>query len=83
VNTPRCVIPTLAHGELQRDTNALRVLADHNRLPVPGMGEVACAGIYAEVVSPGPVRHGDTVRLLRTCDAHSPNERTAVQGGAG
>jgi hypothetical protein len=70
VTTPRCAIPTLAHGDLPRDTNALRVLAGHNRLPVPGMGEVACAGIYAEVVSPGPVRHGDTVRLLRACDAH-------------
>ena len=70
VTTPRCAIPTLAHGDLPRDTNALRVLADHNRLPVPGMGEVACAGIYTQVVSPGPVRHVDTVRLLRACDAH-------------
>jgi MOSC domain-containing protein len=64
VNTPRCAIPTLAHGELPRDTNALRMLADHNRLPVPGRAEVACAGVYAQVVEPGTIRHGDQVRLL-------------------
>lgn len=64
VNTPRCAIPTLAHGELPRDTNALRVLADHNRLPVPDRGELACAGVYAQVVEPGTIRHGDQVSLL-------------------
>jgi uncharacterized protein YcbX len=68
VATPRCAIPTLAYrdtsGDLPRDTSALRVLADHNRLPIPGMGEVACAGVYAQVLHPGTVRHGDTVRLL-------------------
>jgi uncharacterized protein len=64
VNTPRCAIPTLAQGELPRDTHALRVLAAHNRLPVPGMGEVACAGVYAQVVEPGAIRRGDQVRLL-------------------
>src|SRR5689334_24245121 len=30
--TPRCAIPTLAHGDLPRDTEALRVVARHNRV---------------------------------------------------
>src|ERR1017187_8791732 len=30
--TPRCAVPTLAHGDLPRDTEALRGLARHNRV---------------------------------------------------
>ncbi|GAA1640225.1 MOSC domain-containing protein [Catellatospora bangladeshensis] len=61
--TPRCVIPTLAHGDLPRDTGALRVLADHHRIvPLPGLGPQPCAGVYAQVVQPGRIRPGDTVR---------------------
>ncbi|WP_217189538.1 MOSC domain-containing protein [Streptomyces buecherae] len=65
--TPRCAIPTLAHGPLPRDTHALRVPATHNRVePHPGMGPQPCAGVYARVVRPGPVRQGDPVRLGET-----------------
>ena len=63
-NTPRCAVPTLAHGPLPRDTSALRTLARHNRVPVvPGGGVEPCAGIYAQVVRPGRIRPGDAVRL--------------------
>ena len=32
--TPRCAVPTLAHGPgIPRDPAALRVVADHNRVP--------------------------------------------------
>ncbi|MFB4316028.1 MOSC domain-containing protein [Actinomadura sp. 21ATH] len=63
--TPRCAIPTLEHGDLPRDTAALRVPAQDNRVePLPGFGERPCAGLYAQVVRPGRVRRGDTVRLL-------------------
>jgi uncharacterized protein len=62
--TPRCAIPTLAHGHLPRNTEALRVLARHNRvIPIEGLGPEPCAGVYAEVLHPGHVRTGDTVRL--------------------
>jgi uncharacterized protein YcbX len=62
--TPRCAIPTLAHGHLPRNTEALRVLARHNRvIPMEGLGPEPCAGVYAEVLRPGHVRTGDTVRL--------------------
>ena len=62
--TPRCAIPTLEHGDLCRDTDALRVLADHNRVtPVDPLAPQPCAGAYAQVLRPGRVRVGDEVRL--------------------
>jgi uncharacterized protein YcbX len=62
--TPRCAVPTLAHGDLPRDAGALRVLAQHNRVqPLDAMTPEPCAGVYAEVLNPGPIRTGDPVRL--------------------
>jgi uncharacterized protein len=62
--TPRCAVPTLAHGDLPRNTEALRVLARHNRItPMESMDPEPCAGVYAEVLKPGLVRTGDPVRL--------------------
>ncbi|MEV6210459.1 MOSC N-terminal beta barrel domain-containing protein [Kitasatospora sp. NPDC051914] len=64
VPTPRCAIPTLAHGRLPRDLDALRVPAQHNRLePLPGMGLHPCAGVHAEVLVPGRIAKGDPVLL--------------------
>ena len=61
--TPRCAVPTLAHGDLPRDTEALRVLARHNRVtPLAGLGPEPCAGVYAEVLRPGLIRVGNAVR---------------------
>jgi uncharacterized protein YcbX len=62
--TPRCAVPTLAHGDLPRNAEALRVLAKHNRVtPMESMGPEPCAGVYAEVLTPGRVRTCDPVRL--------------------
>src|SRR3984957_17325473 len=62
--TPRCAIPTLEHGDLPRDTAALRVLADHNRVtPVEPLAPQPCAGAYAQVLHPGRIHVGDEVRL--------------------
>jgi uncharacterized protein len=62
--TPRCAVPTLAHGDLPRNTEALRVLARHNRIaPMELLGPEPCAGVYAEVLTPGQVRTGDPVCL--------------------
>ena len=64
--TPRCAVPTLAHGDLPRDAGALRVLARHNRIrPLPDLDPEPCAGVYAEVLHPGRIRTGDAVRLIR------------------
>jgi uncharacterized protein len=62
--TPRCAIPTLEHGDLPRDVAALRVPAAHNRIsPLDGLGPQPCAGVYAQVLRPGRIQVGDTVRL--------------------
>jgi uncharacterized protein YcbX len=62
--TPRCAVPTLAHGALPRDPDALRVLARHNRVePLDSLDPEPCAGVYAEVLRPGHIRLGDPVRL--------------------
>src|SRR5512142_3211691 len=61
--TPRCAIPTLSHGRLPRDTEALRAVARHNRVsPLPDVDPEPCAGVYAEVLKPGRISTGDPVR---------------------
>jgi uncharacterized protein len=62
--TPRCAVPTLAHGPLPRDPDALRAPARLNRVvPLPGLAAQPCVGAYAQVVRPGRVRAGDPARL--------------------
>ncbi|WP_410812605.1 MOSC domain-containing protein [Micromonospora sp. 067-2] len=62
--TPRCAVPTLAHGPLPRETGALRVPARLNRVePLPGLGPQPCVGAYARVVRPGRVAQGDAVTV--------------------
>jgi MOSC domain-containing protein len=62
--TPRCAVPTLAHGALPRDPDALRVLARRNRVgPLDSLDPEPCAGVYAEVLRTGRIRTGDAVLL--------------------
>jgi uncharacterized protein YcbX len=51
---PRCVMTTLAQGDLPKDAGILRTAAQHNRANV---------GVYASVLQGGKVRRGDSVRL--------------------
>lgn len=60
--TPRCVIPTLEHGDLDRAPHALRTPAAENRIESFGLGELPCAGAYLEVVAEGTIRVGDQFR---------------------
>ncbi len=60
--TMRCVMTTLAQPGLGADRRTLRAIAAHNRLDIPGLGQWACAGVYAGVVTPGLLRVGDPVR---------------------
>jgi hypothetical protein len=61
--TPRCAIPTLAHGQDPGNPQVLRALARANRIPAADFGVRTCAGVYARVVSPGRIRAGDEVRV--------------------
>jgi uncharacterized protein YcbX len=65
--TPRCSVPTLEHGDLPRNPDALRPLLSGNRVEVPGFGVLPCAGAYAEVVRGGTIRKGAEVRW-RACE---------------
>jgi uncharacterized protein YcbX len=59
---PRCVMTTLAQGDLPKDTEVLRTLAQHNKIDVVG-SLYPCAGVYATVNSPGMMHTGDQVAL--------------------
>lgn len=61
--TPRCVIPTLEHGGLDRATHALRTPAAENRVDSFGLGRLPCAGAYFEVVTEGAISLGDQFAL--------------------
>jgi uncharacterized protein YcbX len=60
---PRCVMTTLAQGDLPQDTDVLRTLVRHNKVQVGDLGQFPCAGVYAVVAAPGRVRTGDRVVL--------------------
>jgi uncharacterized protein len=73
LRSPRCAIPTLEHGDLPRDTDALRVPAAHNRVrPSDSFDPQPCAGVYAQVLRPGHVQTGDAVNL---CDSTGLGQR--------
>ena len=63
--TPRCVMTTLAQPGLPKDPGVLKTIAGVGRKQIGGLGQFACAGSYAEVVTPGVVRRGDPVRIER------------------
>lgn len=68
--TPRCLVPTLAQGDLPRDPGILRAITAHSSAPsvtlAPGVVFAAVAGVYAAVTRPGTVRVGEDVRGVRT-----------------
>ena len=62
--TMRCVMTTLAQGQLPEDRDTLRTIAKHHRREIPGLGTWACAGVYAGVTRDGVVSVGDEVEVL-------------------
>jgi uncharacterized protein len=63
--TPRCVMTTLAQPGLPKDPGVLKTIAGVGRKQIGPLGQFACAGSYAEVVTPGVVYRGDQVRIER------------------
>jgi uncharacterized protein len=67
--TPRCVVPTRAHDGVPADPAVLRTIVALHRIDLGPVGRQGCAGSYAEIARPGPLRVGDRLELL-------PSERS-------
>jgi hypothetical protein len=63
IPTMRCIMTTLAQGDLPRDNEILRAVTRHNRIEIPGLGTWSCVGAYAAVTAPGRVHLGDAVAI--------------------
>lgn len=59
---PRCIMTTVAQGDLPRETGVLQTLAAENKRSNE-LGTFACLGCYASVQTGGTVQAGDTVTL--------------------
>ncbi len=59
--TPRCAVPTLAHGTSEPDPKLTTNIGKLNRVQVLDMGKLACLGAYAEILRIGTVSVGDAV----------------------
>jgi uncharacterized protein YcbX len=64
---PRCVVTTLAQGELPHDAGILRTVSRHNSAAsvslAPGVVLPAVVGVYARVDRSGTLQAGDRVWL--------------------
>jgi uncharacterized protein len=61
---PRCVMPTLAQGDLPQDSRIFKNAIAKNKLLVPFAGkELPSVGVYALVLSPGRVKRGDILSI--------------------
>jgi uncharacterized protein YcbX len=60
---PRCVMATLARGDLAAAPKLLRTIAQHNLVDLGDFGRLPCAGIYADVLKSGRIGLGDRIRI--------------------
>lgn len=76
----RCIMTSVEQPGVPRDNRILQTIARENRMPTESMGQLPCAGLFAEVESPGIVAEGDvpTVHQVATRPGR-PNERAIIQ----
>jgi uncharacterized protein len=64
ITVPRCVMTTLAQGDLPADRDVLRTISKHNAVDILGSGTpYPCVGVYADAVAPGEIAVGDPVTV--------------------
>jgi hypothetical protein len=82
--TLRCPMPSVAQDGLTRDIEILRTLNRVARRELSPLGTFPCLGVYAEVVTPGVVRVGDSVEITETEASGSAlaGALAAIGGGA-
>lgn len=62
---PRCVMTTLAQGDLPRDPGIFKHGIARNSVHVPFAGRaLPSVGVYAKVLAGGTIRRGDSIRVL-------------------
>ncbi len=59
----RCVMTTLAQGDIPADRDVLRTIARHNSVHLGGGVHYPCVGVYADVVGERDIRAGDPVTV--------------------
>ena len=65
--TPRCAVPTLAHGDMGPDPRLALEIAALNKVRIFDKGMMPCLGAYAQVEQPGEIAVGDRVALVSAC----------------
>jgi len=50
--------------DLPLDSAVLRTVAQLNKLNLGDFGDLPCAGVYADVITPGRIRRHEAVRLV-------------------
>lgn len=64
ITVPRCVMTTLAQGDLPADRAVLRTITQHNAVDILGSGTpYPCVGVYADALVPGEIAVGDPVTV--------------------
>ncbi len=63
MSAPRCVMTTLAQGDLPADKGILQAIGRENRFDIPGLGPSSCLGVYGMVSAGGAVTVGDPVGI--------------------
>lgn len=62
---PRCVMPTLAQGDLPKDPGIFKHGIAKNSVHVPFAGKaLPSVGVYAKVITGGTIRRGDAIKVL-------------------
>lgn len=62
--TPRCAIPTLAHGALPVNPRLTQMIGTLNKATMTGMPPLACLGAYAQIERAGTITVGEAARLI-------------------
>ena len=61
---PRCVMPTLAQGDLPQDSGIFKNAIAKNKPMVPFAGKaLPSVGVYARVLTPGWIKRGDAITI--------------------
>lgn len=63
IQSPRCVVPSLAQPDLPRSASPLRAVAALNRIALPEHGTFSCVGAYATASQGGSLSVGSDVSI--------------------